>query len=112
MPAGACNCCFYRAPKKLLEGNVFSHVCLSVYLFTGGGSHITITHDALSITTQGHSPDMFKPIEHGPHCLGIPPAPVAPYRDPPLPRTVGKRAVRILLEFFLVIIGLCFFEGL
>ena len=29
---------FYRMPTKLLEGNVFSHVCLSVILFTGEGS--------------------------------------------------------------------------
>ena len=26
---------FYRPPTKLWEGNVFSHVCLSVCLFTG-----------------------------------------------------------------------------
>ena len=32
------------------EGNVFSHVCLTVH----GRSYATITHDALDLTIQGH----------------------------------------------------------
>ena len=34
-----------RPPTKLMEGNVFSHVRLSVSL-----SHLTITHDVLDLT--------------------------------------------------------------
>ena len=40
----------YRPPKKLQEGNVFSRVCPSVSLSTGGGgSHVTIARDALDL---------------------------------------------------------------
>ena len=35
---------------KLWEGNVFTHVCLSVQK---GGPHMTITRDALDLTEQG-----------------------------------------------------------
>ena len=41
---------YYRPPMKLREGNVFSHVCQST---GGGGSHVTIIHDALDLTVQG-----------------------------------------------------------
>ena len=42
---------------KVMEGNVFSHVCLSVsQSFHGGCSHMTITHDALDLTGQGPPP--------------------------------------------------------
>ena len=36
---------FYRPPTELREGNVFSCVCQSFCLSTGGG-HVTITRDA------------------------------------------------------------------
>ena len=39
-------------PKVLLESNVFSLVCLSVCLSTGG-SHVTITYDTSDLTVQG-----------------------------------------------------------
>ena len=35
-----------------MEGNVFSSVCLSVILSTGG-YHVFITHGALDLTIQG-----------------------------------------------------------
>ena len=57
----------YRLPTKLREGNVFSHVCLSVILFSWT-SHMIITHDVLELNTQGPL-DMFK---LGPHCTGTP----------------------------------------
>ena len=41
----------YRPPKELSEGNVFSHVCLSVCL-SHKESHVAITHDALDLTVQ------------------------------------------------------------
>ena len=37
------NC--YRSPTKFREGNVFTGVCLA-FSWWGGGSHVTITHDA------------------------------------------------------------------
>ena len=37
----------------LWEGNVFSHVSVILSVHRGGGSHVTITHDALDLTTQG-----------------------------------------------------------
>ena len=42
--------CFYRSPTKLQEDNVFSCVFLS--FCQGGGSHVTITHDALDLNVQ------------------------------------------------------------
>ena len=40
---------YYRPRTKLLEGNVFTRVCL----FTGeGGHHVAITHDALDVSVQ------------------------------------------------------------
>ena len=38
---------------KLWDGNVFSRVCLSVFLSTVGGSHVTITYDSLDLAIQG-----------------------------------------------------------
>ena len=47
----------YRPPKKLQEGNVFSRVCPSVSLSTGGGgSHVTIARDALDLIIQSPPP--------------------------------------------------------
>ena len=46
---------YYRSPKKLQEGNVFSHVCLFVIPSTGW-SQVTITHDALDLTVHGPTP--------------------------------------------------------
>ena len=45
---------------RLREVNIFSHVCLSVYLFMEGGLYVTIAHDAFDFTIQN-----------------------PPYRDPP-----------------------------
>ena len=42
----------YRPPTKLQEGNVFTCVCLFKGRKGGGGTHSTITHDALSLTVQ------------------------------------------------------------
>ena len=42
---------YYSLPTKLRKGNVFSRACLSVILPTGG-SHVTITHNALDLTLQ------------------------------------------------------------
>ena len=39
--------------QKLLKGNVSSHVCLLT-----GGSHVTITHDALDFTVKAGPLDM------------------------------------------------------
>ena len=55
---------FYGPPKKLCQGNVLNHVCLSVH----GGSYVTITHDALDLTIWGTLPDMFKLVQLGPQC--------------------------------------------
>ena len=41
---------------KLGEGNVFTHVCLSVH--RGKGLHLTIAHDALDFTLQAPTSDM------------------------------------------------------
>ena len=41
----------YRPQTKLREGNVFAGICL----FTGG-SHVTITHDALDLIVPTPSP--------------------------------------------------------
>ena len=50
----------YRPPMKLREGNVFTHVRLTVHR----GIHVTITHDILKLT--------IRPQDIGPHCTGIP----------------------------------------
>ena len=43
---------------KLRESNVFSRVCLSVILSTGGGGpYVTIAHDALDLTVQVPPPN-------------------------------------------------------
>ena len=49
---------------KLWEGNVFSCVCLLM----GGGSQVTITHDALDPTVQTTS---HPTLDMGPHWEGI-----------------------------------------
>ena len=56
-------CIYYRLPMMLREGNVISHVCLSVHR----GSHVT------------NYPWCFGshctvPPGHGPHCTGTPPS--------------------------------------
>ena len=49
--------------KKLFEGNVFSHVCLTVH----GGSHVTTTHDAIDQSITGHlKPPRPSPSGHSP----------------------------------------------
>ena len=78
--------CYYR----LRQGNVFSHVCLSVCQFTGGGGHVTITYHALNLTLQGlpalvpasfrtrdftvHVPHPLtkSPLDMEPHCTRTP----------------------------------------
>ena len=47
----------YRLLRKLLEGNVFNRVCLSVILFDGT-FHVTITHDVLEHHTEGPPPNI------------------------------------------------------
>ena len=58
---------FYRPSTKLWEANIFSRVCLSVSLSTGGGvpSHVTITHDALDLTKYTPNPDPAPPQPQG-----------------------------------------------
>ena len=83
---------------------------MPVGLFVHMGSHVTITHDALDLTTPG----MFKRVQLGPHCTGKPPTPPSvhgpPALAPPLDMfklvhyeagMIGKWAVGILLECFL-----------
>ena len=55
---------FYHPPTKLRGVNVFTDVCLS---FCSGGSHVTITHDALDLTVH-------PPTDMGPHSTGTSPA--------------------------------------
>ena len=61
----SCSC--YRPTKNLREGNIFSRVCLADHR----GCHVTITHDALDLTTQG--PPLCTETQSRPHPL---------YRDP------------------------------
>ena len=84
-----CSPCFYHLPTKLHEGNVFSHVCLSFCHSVHRGSHVT------------HGP------AQGPLCPG--PLPPCTWTPPDIfklvhyeTRMVGQRAIRILLECFLV----------
>ena len=49
----------YLQPMKLQEGNVFSHICLSLCP-QGGGSHVSITHEELDLTV--HAPPPFLDI--------------------------------------------------
>ena len=69
---------FYCPPAKLRESNVFSHMCLSVCLFTGGGACVTITHDTLDFTI----PYLYKAPYTGPTpCTG----PFTPEKPHPIP---------------------------
>ena len=43
---------FYHPPMWIREGIAFSHVCLSFCLSSGGGSNVTIIHDALDLAVQ------------------------------------------------------------
>ena len=45
---------YYCLPTKLLEGNVFNCVCMSVC--SQWSAHVTITHDALCLSVQGPTP--------------------------------------------------------
>ena len=85
----------YRLPRKLWEGNVFSHVCLSFCL--RGGSHVTITHDALDLTVQ-------EPLHSWPHSLLV----TSGGQDWRSDEGQRKWAGHILLECFLVIWNICF----
>ena len=51
-------------PTKLWEGNV---LLVFVCLFTGEGSHVTITHDALDLTV--HRPPSHLVTSGGHHCI-------------------------------------------
>ena len=73
----------------LREGNIFSRVCLSV-ISVDKGSHAVITHDALKITIQ-------RPL---PPATALP----SPVQGEGA-RTVGKRAIGIQLECFLVVLS-------
>ena len=47
--------------------DIFSHLCRSVCLSTGGGGpHVTITHDAWGLTLQDPSPDPSPITKHQP----------------------------------------------
>ena len=88
---------YYRPPTKLLESNVFGHLCLSFCSRRGWG-HVTIHDAGQSRVTQGHQPVSHLPspyrdpprvsspyitphpapcplIQHGPHDAGTPPPP-------------------------------------
>ena len=75
-----------------------------------GMSYVTITHDALDLTLQGHLPPHLwsQPSSNmGPQCTGTPPAPTwDPTIQGHLPlkhvqtHTVGKQGAHILLECF------------
>ena len=72
-------------------------------------SNVTITHNVLDLIIQASHTDMFKLVQLGPHCTGIspPPFPCPQYMFKPVhyeAHTVGKRAVDILLECFIVCI--------
>ena len=54
MPSKAMPEHFCHPSMKLRDGNVFTGVCLSIH-GERGGSHVTITHDALDLTVQGLS---------------------------------------------------------
>ena len=112
---------YYHLPMKLWEGHVFSHVCLSAFLSTGG-PHVTITHDALDLNIQGPTPSQLPLCGNPPALVPTPPGSGSWW---PRPETcsnvftwgtlaadtwwlatkaciVGERAIRILLECFLV----------
>ena len=80
-------------------------VCPSVILSMREGSHVTITHDALDLTILVTPPpppgSALALLDMGPYCIGPPPDmfKLVNYEA----RKVGKRAISILLEFFLVL---------
>ena len=57
----------YSPPRKLQEGNIFSSVCLSVYLLKAGS--VWPLH--MMLLTSSYS-DMLKLNKLGPHCTGTP----------------------------------------
>ena len=75
---------YYRPSTKLFEGNVFSHMSLSVCSQGGGGLHVTATHDSIGqshgrahphptpphMRTPLHPQDMFKLFPLGRHHAG------------------------------------------
>ena len=78
------------------EGKVFSHVCHSVHKGEGG-THCTWSQ---SCAPAPPPPDMFKLVQLSPYCTRTPPNifKLVQYKA----RKVGKRAVGILLECFLL----------
>ena len=84
----SCSSYLLPPPMKLWEGNVFSRLSVR-----GGSNHVTIAHDALDITVQG-------PPQRVQTCSTW----TALYTEPPRHerRMVGRRAVGVLLECFLV----------
>ena len=46
----------YNPPTELWEGNVFTRVCLSVFVYLRGVPYVTITRYALYLTVQPSSP--------------------------------------------------------
>ena len=102
-PTGMLSCLIYFCPTmKLREGNVFSRVCPSFW--PQRSPHVTISHDALDLTVQ--APLSLFPAAPTPLDIGLvhwtslysPP----PRTDTSDGHTVGKRAVSIQLECFLV----------
>ena len=114
---------YSQSAKEVREGKVFQFclsVCLSVIMSKRWGSHVTITHDALDLSIERlppswpQSPIMFLPLLNiSPHCKGTPHLDMFKLFKifvghmfflwaTDTPRQVGKSAVRILLECFLV----------
>ena len=79
---------FYRPPTKLQESNIFSHVCLSVCLSTGGPMWPLHMMHWISLYREPPGPNPGPPRlvmePHWPHCTGTIPPPSL-YRHPTSP---------------------------
>ena len=109
----------YRPPMKLGEGNVFTHVCLSVH--RGEGLHLTVAHDVLDFPLQAPTSDM-GPQSQPPtsdtlwpsletcsnlFTWGCPPPQQHWHMVATKVHMVDQEAVRILLQCFLVFLFDC-----
>ena len=69
--------CYYRFPSKLQEGNVFSHVCLSVCQFMGGArDHYLSCIEPHFTGTPSSGPSLLP--DTGLHCTFTPPLTKSP----------------------------------